>query len=186
MHAATRTIPLIPLLIVALAPGASAQIKAASSTPSRRTETSVDLLRRRNLLFPVAGASITACSDNFSEARDQQRLHHALDIPAARGTPVLAADSGRIIKLHTSKAGGLMVYATDPDERFIYHYAHLDHYRAGLSEGMTLTPGDTLGYVGTTGNAPPNVPHLHFAIFKSKNILRWSRGTPINPYLVFR
>lgn len=112
-------------------------------------------------------------------------MHNAIDIPAPRGTPVLSTDSGRVIKLYRSKAGGLMIYATDTTERFIYYYAHLDGYREGIREGRTLGRGDTIGYVGTTGNAPPNTPHLHFAIMRSANIKRWSRGTPINPFRVF-
>ena len=78
-----------------------------------------------------------------------------------------------------------MVYAADAAERYIYLYAHLDHYHEGLSEGAVLARGDTLGYVGTTGNAPPDLPHLHFAIHRSLDITHWSGGTPLNPYFVF-
>jgi murein DD-endopeptidase MepM/ murein hydrolase activator NlpD len=137
------------------------------------------------LLFPVPGICICHLHDTFNETRPDKRLHHALDIPAPRGTPVLATDSGRIIKLHTSHDGGLMIYTTDPRERFIYYYAHLDSYQTGLYEGMALARGDTIGFVGTTGNAPPDVPHLHFAILRARNVKHWSRGTPIDPYPIF-
>jgi len=144
-------------------------------------------LTAKRLLFPVAGqTSSRGLKDTFTEARDANRIHHALDIPAKRGTPVLATENGRVIKLFTSAAGGLTIYTTDPTERYIYYYAHLDGYRTGLTQGLEIQRGDTLGYVGTTGNAPPNTPHLHFAILRSDNIKRWSKGLPINPYEVFR
>lgn len=145
----------------------------------------LDILRSSGLLFPVAGRTAASVENSFRQRRGENRRHHAIDIPARRGTPVVSTDSGRILKLHRSAAGGLMIYATDPRERFIYYYAHLDGYRRGLRAGQTVARGDTIGYVGTTGNAPAHTPHLHFAILRSTNIKRWSRGTPINPYDVF-
>ena len=144
--------------------------------------TAADLayLRSRQLIVPVAGVSRSAVPDNFREPRGS-RQHNALDIHAPRGTPVLSIDDGRIVKLHTSAGGGLTVYATDPGERFIYYYAHLDRYGAGLAEGMRVRQGDTIGFVGTTGNAPPSTPHLHFAIARADASLRWWAGTPIDP-----
>lgn len=174
------------ILISALATPdhAAAQLKA-SGIPADTPRSSLSELRQKQLLFPVPGTSIERVKDNFRDRRGATRVHNALDIPARRRTPVLSTDSGRVIKLYRSKAGGLMIYATDTSERFIYYYAHLDSYRKGLREGSTLARGDTIGYVGTTGNAPPNTPHLHFAIMRSTNIKRWSRGTPINPFEVF-
>jgi murein DD-endopeptidase MepM/ murein hydrolase activator NlpD len=118
--------------------------------------------------------------------RRGNRLHGALDIPAPRGTPVLSADAGRVLKLHTSRGGGLTVYVADPTERFVYYYAHLDGYRKGLAEGQLVRKGDVLGYVGTTGNAPPNLPHLHFAITRTEDVSKWWRGTPIDPRPILR
>lgn len=161
----------------------SAQLKASGT--SARSTSNLEELRRKHLLFPVADQSIEPVRDNFNDARDGNRVHHALDIPAPRGTPVLSTDSGRVLKLYRSKAGGIMMYATDTSERFIYQYAHLQRYHDGLTEGARLARGDTIGYVGTTGNAPPDQPHLHFAILRSYNVTRWSRGTPLNPWLVF-
>jgi peptidoglycan LD-endopeptidase LytH len=86
------------------------------------------------------------------------------------------------VKLFNSVPGGLAVYQFDRDEQFAFYYAHLDRYAEGLKEGATLKRGDVLGYVGTTGNAPPNAPHLHFTIFKLGPDKRWWKGTPINPY----
>lgn len=162
----------------------AAQVKA-SGPLADSLKSPVLELREKGLLFPVADLSIDGLRDTFREPRSGSRIHNALDIPAPRGRPVLSADAGRVLKLHRSAAGGLMVYTTDASERFIYYYAHLDHYRDGLREGTQLARGDTIGFVGTTGNAPANVPHLHFAILRSDNITRWSRGTPINPFKVF-
>ena len=114
--------------------------------------------------------------------RGGTRRHEALDIPAARGTPVLAATSGRVLKLFNSKAGGITIYQFDPGARFSYYYAHLDRYAQGLKEGMPLRRGDLIGYVGSTGNAPANAPHLHFTIFELGPDKKWWRGKALNPY----
>lgn len=154
---------------------------------SSQIERAVEELRARDLLVPVAGVSPKDLYDSFTESRgDGSRRHNAIDIHAERGTPVLAVDDGTIVKLHNSRAGGISVYATDPQTRFIYFYGHLDRYHDGLREGMSVARGDTLGYVGTTGNAPPDTPHLHFQVLRASNIARWSRGTPINPVRLFR
>jgi peptidoglycan LD-endopeptidase LytH len=141
-------------------------------------------LRQKGLLFPLPGER-PKLQNTFRQKRAAGRIHYAMDIPAKRGTPILSTDSGRVLKLHRNAQGGLMLYTADPTERYIYYYAHLDRYRSGLHEGQLLARGDTIGYVGTTGNAPPDTPHLHFAILRSYDIRRWSRGTPINPYMVF-
>jgi murein DD-endopeptidase MepM/ murein hydrolase activator NlpD len=132
--------------------------------------------------LPIAGLRAKDIQDTYSQLRGGTRSHEATDIVAPRGTPVLAVDSGTIKKLFTSKPGGLTVYQFDPDGIYCYYYAHLDRYSANLKEGMTVNRGDIIGYVGTTGNAPANTPHLHFAIFKLGALKRWWEGTPINPY----
>jgi murein DD-endopeptidase MepM/ murein hydrolase activator NlpD len=132
------------------------------------------------LTIPVAGVKAEDLLDTFNEMRGTRR-HEAIDVPAPRGTPVLAATDGRLLRLFTSERGGLMIYTTDASERFILMYAHLDSYAGGLSDGAPLRRGQVIGYVGTTGNAPPNVPHLHFAIARSTNVARWWEGTPIDP-----
>ncbi|GAC1648660.1 MAG: M23 family metallopeptidase [Gemmatimonadaceae bacterium] len=137
-------------------------------------------LLHAELVMPLAGIAPGALVDSFDEARGTRR-HQALDIPAPRGTPVRSAAAGRVLKLFTSKAGGLMVYAADASERFILMYAHLDGYAANLHEGVPLAAGDVIGFVGTTGNAPPGLPHLHFAIARTSNPARWWTGTPVNP-----
>lgn len=132
------------------------------------------------MAMPLAGIRAADLPDTFLESRGDH-VHHALDIPAPRGTPVLSATPGRVLKLFTSQAGGLMVYAADSSERFILMYAHLDAYAPGLRDGQPLARGQTIGVVGTTGNAPPNLPHLHFAIARPGNVARWWTGTPVDP-----
>jgi murein DD-endopeptidase MepM/ murein hydrolase activator NlpD len=138
-------------------------------------------LRSRNLRLPVEGFDLKGLRDNFAEKRGA-RVHEAIDMLAPRGTPVLAVDDGVVRKLFASNAGGLTVYQFDPGETFAYYYAHLDRYAEGLAEGKALRKGDRVGYVGTTGNAPPGAPHLHFTIYKLPPDKSWWQGTPINPY----
>jgi murein DD-endopeptidase MepM/ murein hydrolase activator NlpD len=141
----------------------------------------IEQLRARALVFPVQGVLPREMRDTFSEGRDGH-LHEAVDILAARGTPALAVDDGRVAKLFTSVRGGLTVYQFDPTETYCYYYAHLDRYAAGLKEGAFLRRGSVLGYVGTTGNSPKTTPHLHFTVFKLGPEKRWWEGTAINPY----
>jgi len=143
--------------------------------------TDVALLQSRNLAIPVEGLRAGDLRDNFEEGRGKRR-HEAIDILAPRGTPVLAVGDGRVAKLFTSAAGGLTVYQFDADERFVYYYAHLDRYAEGLKQGSALKRGQLVGYVGTSGNAPKNTPHLHFAIFRLGPEKQWWKGTAVNPY----
>lgn len=150
-------------------------------------EADVAYLRSRQLLLPVAGVRPDQLTDSFDAGRDGDRRHHAIDILAPRGTPVLAADDGRVIRVSWNSLGGNTVYATDTDSRIVYYYAHLDHYREGLEAGMRLTKGDTIGFVGTTGNAPKDVPHLHFQIMRMPaDERKYWNGDPIDPYPILR
>jgi murein DD-endopeptidase MepM/ murein hydrolase activator NlpD len=141
-------------------------------------------LRARDLKIPVEGVDRKDLRNTFAEARGS-RTHEALDILAPRGREVRAVEDGRIQKLFTSKAGGLTIYEFDTTETFAYYYAHLDRYADGLLEGQMVRRGDVIGYVGSTGNASPDAPHLHFAIFRLGPERQWWKGDPINPYLVF-
>jgi murein DD-endopeptidase MepM/ murein hydrolase activator NlpD len=137
----------------------------------------------RPLMMPVAGIDPSTIHDNFDEMRGgDTRRHDALDILAPRGTNVVATDDGTVKKLFNSVAGGLTVYEFDPDQRYCYYYAHLDAYAPGLHEGQILHRGDLMGYVGTTGNAPKDTPHLHFAVIRLDPDKRWWAGTAIDPY----
>ena len=115
-------------------------------------------------------------------ARRGSGAHEAIDIAAPRGTPVVASADGRIVKLFRSVPGGLTIYQFDPDARYALYYAHLDDYAHGLREGRPVKRGEVIGFVGTTGNAPSEAPHLHFAIFRLGPEKWWWKGTPINPF----
>ena len=139
-------------------------------------------LDARRLEVPVAGVDRDDLRDNFADARDGGRTHEAIDIMAPRGTPVYAVEDGRVAKLFDSKQGGLTVYQFDRDGELAYYYAHLDAYAPGLVEGKVLKQGDLVGTVGFTGNANPQAPHMHFAIFRLGPERKWWKGTPVNPY----
>lgn len=168
--------------IAALSVATLAAIQGPANVPfNADLPTDRESLEARRLLIPVKGIDRKALRDNFDEYRGKRR-HEALDIMAPRGTPVLAVGDGKVVKLFKSVPGGLTLYQFDTDERFAYYYAHLDRYADGLKEGVTLKRGEILGYVGSTGNAPPNAPHLHFTIIKLDPDKRWWKGSPINPY----
>jgi murein DD-endopeptidase MepM/ murein hydrolase activator NlpD len=145
----------------------------------------VERLRARALTLPVSGVTATALVPSFSQARGE-RVHEALDIMAPAGTPVVAVDDGTVAKLFTSKAGGLTIYQFDPAQSLVYYYAHLQGYASGVVDGAAVRRGQVIGYVGSTGNANPAAPHLHFAIFVLGPDKRWWQGSPIDPYPVFR
>ncbi|MBS1992846.1 MAG: M23 family metallopeptidase [Cyanobacteria bacterium SZAS LIN-2] len=142
-------------------------------------------LRAKNLVFPIAGIAPESVKGQFDELRGEN-LHHAIDIAAPRNTPVLAAGDGKIARLWLSKAGGNTIYEIDPSGRYAYYYAHLEHYVPTLKDGDTVTKGQVIGYVGTSGDAPPNSPHLHFSFSKLTTPGVWWPGGYIDPYEVFK
>ena len=135
--------------------------------------------------MPVAGVDPRTLQSNFSQARGGH-AHEALDIVAPRGTEVLAVAEGNVVKLFTSKPGGLTVYQFDNSRTWCYYYAHLDRYALRLKEGMLLRKGDVLGYVGSTGNASGDAPHLHFAVFQLGPEKHWWHGTAVDPLPLFK
>jgi murein DD-endopeptidase MepM/ murein hydrolase activator NlpD len=165
-------------------PGERGEAVPAALTGSAANATAIEMLRERHLKMPV-DVDRDDLRDTFSDARGASRAHEALDIMAPRHTPVRAVEDGRIQKLFTSKPGGLTIYEFDPTETFTYYYAHLDRYAEDLHEGQMVKRGDVIGYVGSTGNASPDAPHLHFAIFRLTPERQWWKGEPINPYPVF-
>jgi len=180
--------PLLPVetppIAVEPAPAsAPGPVPARGAAPAGGSD--IARLRARGLQVPVTGVRREDLVGSFSEARGG-RTHEALDIAAPRGTPVVAADAGTVLKLFTSRAGGLTAYLADSTEKYIYYYAHLDAYAPALREGQPVAKGEPIGTVGTTGNAPPNTPHLHFAILRSDDVTKWWTGTPIDPFAVLR
>jgi peptidoglycan LD-endopeptidase LytH len=164
--------------------------RAAPAVPTDAAAAAASLanaeeLRGRHLEFPVEGFRPEKMTDTFDDARTGH-VHEASDIMAPRNTPVRAVETGTIARLLSNASGGNTIYQLDPSERFVYYYAHLERYADGLREGQKVDRGQVIGYVGTTGNAPKNTPHLHFAIFRVVDQRQWWGGAPINPYLVLR
>lgn len=164
-----------------------AQVQAQAVTPAVPTIVAAPEMRtqpgeKRSIIVPVVGIDASALRDNFDQIRGGGRTHRALDIMAPRGTPVVASVDGTIRKLFNSKAGGLTIYQFDMAEERVYYYAHLDRYADGVAEGLFVKQGTVIGYVGTTGNAAPDAPHLHFSVEVLPPDKTWWKGTPINPY----
>jgi peptidoglycan LD-endopeptidase LytH len=130
---------------------------------------------------PIGGLALANLRDMFEEVHSGHP-HHAIDIAEPKGTPVRAVVSGTIRKLFLSKPGGNTIYLFDEMGVYCYYYAHLDGYINGLREGMRVEKGDVIGFVGSTGNADPGAPHLHFAIFELGPEKLWWKGTAIDPY----
>jgi murein DD-endopeptidase MepM/ murein hydrolase activator NlpD len=176
----------LPPAAGASAGGETADAVLSSAGHAVVTFNDITDLRSRALTIPVQGLTVQALVSSYRDPRDGTRPHEAMDIMAPRGTPVLAVEDGRIARLFLSVRGGNTVYQFDPGEQFVYYYAHLDGYAPGLSEADPVHRGQVLGFVGTTGNAPPNAPHLHFAIFKLGPERRWWQGTPLDPFVIWR
>jgi murein DD-endopeptidase MepM/ murein hydrolase activator NlpD len=198
MSAAASSTALAPLGEPARTPGATAiddppnavvEVPAPTSgrtgvIPPSAPE-AIDLTARR-LTIPVSGVPADKLVRSYHDSRSGQREHEAIDILAPRNTPIVAVEDGTIAKLFNSKAGGITVYQFDPGQQYSYYYAHLERYADGLKEGDHVSRGQVLGYVGTSGNAPKDTPHLHFAVYRLTAERHWWEGTPIDPYDILR
>jgi murein DD-endopeptidase MepM/ murein hydrolase activator NlpD len=146
-----------------------------------RPMTDAEYLRSRDLMIPVHGVARRHLRDTYSAPRSGGRAHLALDILAKKGTRVLAADDGFIVRIAENELGGRTIYLTDPERRFVFYYAHLDKWVYGLKVGQRVHRGQLIGSVGTTGNAPRNAPHLHLQLMRMGTGRVWWNGEPINP-----
>lgn len=155
-------------------------------TPTPTPQTGPPITTPSGLVIPVAGVRPEQLQDTFNDARSEGRRHDALDIPAPCGTPTLAAADGRVVKLFTSERGGITLYQLGTDERTVYYYAHLERYADGLREGHFARRGETLAYVGDTGNAKPDNCHLHFQIYTVADPKKFWDGEDLNPYELLR
>ena len=132
-------------------------------------------------MVPVDGIAPNRIPDSFHQPRGEGRIHRAIDILAPRETPVVAAISGKVLRLSQNAAGGITVYLVDDEQRYVYYYAHLAYYSNAITAGLEVPQGFIIGYVGTTGNAPPDTPHLHFQVMRvSPGQRDWWNGTPVD------
>jgi peptidoglycan LD-endopeptidase LytH len=182
---------LVLLGVKACAPDTPAEAKAARTLPTSRTAADrpagpaadrIETAPPEALLMPVVGVEPAQLRDNFDETRGGSRSHEAIDILAPRDTPVVAVADGRVAKLWKSVPGGITLYQFDVGGNYCYYYAHLERYARGIEEGASLRRGEVIGYVGTSGNAPRDTPHLHFAIYRLGPDRRWWEGEPMNPF----
>lgn len=163
-------------------PVAPSQSRPLGTTNAIGDAEGARMLAARDLVVPVAGIAPSTLADHYDDARGS-RVHEAIDIMAPTGRPVVAVDDGRIAKLFTSRGGGgLTIYHFDPQGQLAYYYAHLQSYAPGLREGATVKRGQVIGYVGSTGNADPAAPHLHFGVFRLGPQRNWWQGEAVNPY----
>ncbi len=158
--------------------------RAPAVVPAKAPARSGDIvIAPTGLAIPVTGVRADQLIDTFSQSRAGGRPHDAIDIMAPAGTPVVAAAEGIVEKLFFSEGGGgITAYVRSPDRRWMYYYAHLQSYAPGLREGQRVARGDRIGLVGSTGNANPAGPHLHFAIHGMSGGERWWQGRAVNPY----
>jgi murein DD-endopeptidase MepM/ murein hydrolase activator NlpD len=162
------------------APGATPQAQGLPGDPA-------SAVASMRLLIPVQGVAPEQLHDTFKDSRSEGRVHDAIDIVAPRGTPVLAATDGRVVKLFNSVKGGVTFYQlAAADEHYVLYYAHLERYADGLKEGHVARRGETLGFVGDTGNATPGNTHLHFQIYRVADPQRFWAGENLNPYPLLR
>ncbi|AWH50411.1 endopeptidase [Stenotrophomonas sp. SAU14A_NAIMI4_5] len=162
---------------VAAKPSAATHVDAAPPTPPASAADAP-----AGLLLPVQGIQASQLRDTFTDARSEGRVHDAIDIMADAGTPVLAVADGAVEKLFDSERGGLTIYQFEPSGRWCYYYAHLQRYADGLAEKQLIKRGEVIGYVGSTGNASADAPHLHFEVHVLGPEKQWWKGESINPY----
>ena len=177
--------------VAATAPEAPAAESVANLPPGKTVTATLEpdnrpqlVIAPSGLVIPVAGKNVRDLVDTYTQSRSGgARVHNAIDIMADRGTPVVAAAPGTVEKLYFSNGGGgISAYVRSEDGQWMYYYAHLDAYAPGLREGQRVRQGDRIGTVGSTGNANPAGPHLHFAVNRMAPGERWYNGTPVNPY----
>ena len=157
----------------------------AAAAPAAKAQAPTALeLGPTGLAIPVVGVKGADLLDTYKQARaGGARVHDAIDIMAPHGRLVVAAAPGRVEKLFFSKGGGgITAYVRSPDGQYMFYYAHLQNYAPGLKEGQLVKQGDPIGNVGSSGNANPAGPHLHFAINRMQPGEKWYNGSPVNPY----
>jgi murein DD-endopeptidase MepM/ murein hydrolase activator NlpD len=183
--AATATVTSAVWILVGtvyLDPNGSSDADMLDRPTNAGSSSNLALADAGELAIPVLGVAADELTDTFSDARGGRR-HEAIDIMAPAGTPVVAAAPGTVEKLFFSDDGGNTIYLRSTDRRTIHYYAHLEGYAPGLAEGQQVRRGQRLGTVGSSGNADPAAPHLHFAVMRTTpEALWWESAGAINPY----
>jgi murein DD-endopeptidase MepM/ murein hydrolase activator NlpD len=163
----------------------SAAVHAQTLAAAPQAEITPQLPAGMRLIIPVAGVKPSELQDTFLAARSEGRTHNAIDIVAARDTPVLAAADGEVVRFVTNALGGISLYQLSADRKVVFYYAHLDHYAEGLAIGRQVKQGEVIAYVGDTGNARGTY-HLHFAVWLVEDPKKYWTGVNVNPYPALR
>jgi murein DD-endopeptidase MepM/ murein hydrolase activator NlpD len=166
----------------------TAVAETSSTAQMSLTSATLSAVNVPPLVIPVSGVRRDQLVDTFTQSRQGgARVHNAIDIIAPRGTPIVAAAGGMVEKLFVSALGGNTVYVRSPERTLSYYYAHLDAYAPGLAAGQVVRQGQPLGTVGSTGDASPDAPHLHFEIQQTgPNTGWWQHSVSLNPYPLLR
>lgn len=173
--------PVVALLFAIGCARGAATTPTPVNLPPDVTDADIAYFSAHPLMVPVDGIRPEQVPDSYHEPRSEGRIHSATDILAPRETAVVAAIAGRVIRLRQNSLGGITAYLIDQEERYVYYYAHMAYYSTQITEGLEVAQGFVIGYVGTTGNAPPSTPHLHFQAMRLDLGLRdWSNGTPVD------
>ncbi len=160
-------------------------VRKSDSRPVSLSEAELAELFAFGFPMPLEQFPPEKLKDSFFNSRGRHRKHHAIDLPAPRGTPLVAVVSGTIERLGRDKKGGKVVYLRDESGKYLFFYAHLAAHEKGLKAGDHVEKGDRIGEVGSTGHVIGG-PHLHFAIFRDDDRdTNWKRGLAVNPYLIF-
>jgi len=176
--------PANPLTRVARTLGSWLRPKSSEST-LRPEDVDLSDLISSGVQIPVEGVDVSRLKDSFLNSRGQHRQHLAIDIGAPKGTPVLAASDGEIVRLGHEMRGGISLYQKDATGKYLLFYCHLTKYAQGLRAGRKVQKGDVIAYVGRTGHVIGG-PHLHFSITRlPEDDDNFKAGIAINPYLLF-
>ena len=157
-------------------------VRKTNSHPVSVPENELAELFTTDFPLPLEAFDRAKYRDTFLAKRGKHKKHHAIDLPAPRGTPVVAVADGFIERLGRDKRGGKVVYLRDATGKYTFFYAHLARHEEGLKPGDHVVRGQRLGDVGSTGHVIGG-PHLHFAIFRDEDTA--GRALVVNPYLVF-
>ena len=157
-------------------------VRKANNRPVSVPEGELAELFSTDFPLPLERFDRVKFHDTFLARRGKHKQHHAIDLPAPRGTPVVAVADGLIERLGRDKRGGKVVYLRDTSGKYTFFYAHLSRHEKGLKPGDRVVKGQRLGDVGATGHVIGG-PHLHFAIFRDEDTA--GRALVVNPYLVF-
>ncbi|HMA28789.1 MAG TPA: M23 family metallopeptidase [Thermoanaerobaculia bacterium] len=157
-------------------------VRKTNNNPVSVPEAELAGLFAADFPLPLEAFDRAKFRDTFLSGRGRHKKHHAIDLPATRGTPVVAVADGTIERLGRDKRGGKVVYLRDTSGKYTFFYAHLARHEKGLKAGDHVVKGQRLGEVGATGHVIGG-PHLHFAIFRDEDAA--GRALVVNPYLVF-